>query len=333
MELSRERLTTAAAEEMEQMKIQSVRTNPRRGGVAAQSISEERMRDYIKPVFPKDKITQGQLLHILTSNEQLRVLCGHLDAQALTDVINAFQLVEVGFGVDIIRQGEEGDRLYIIFDGQVDIFVARRREDGFLEPGDKGAKVVTYGPGQPFGELALMYSTPRAATVTIASASAQLYALDRQDFQMLLAASRSEQYQMYNGWLCEVPILQTLNHYELARLSDVIEMTLFDTDEVIIAQGELTDRFYILEDGTCAAYMIGEHGERQVMRYELKGNYFGEVALLMGEARRASIRATGSGCSVASLSKEDFWSLLGPVAELLRPQLAHYLPYESFLGA
>lgn len=333
MEMSRERISTAAAEEMEQMKIQSVRTNPRRGGVASQSISEERMRDYVKPVFPKDETIQGWLLQVLMSNEQLKVLCGHLDAQALSDVVNAFQLVEVGLGVDIICQGGEGDRFYIIFDGQVDIFVARPREDGLLECGDKGSKVASYGPGMPFGELALMYTTPRAATVTIASATAQLYALERQDFQMLLAASRSEQYQMYNGWLCEVPILQTLNHYELARLADAIEITLFDTDEVVIAQGDVTDRFYILEDGTCAAYMIGEHGERQVMRYETKGNYFGEVGLLMGEARRASVRATGSGCSVASLSKEDFWSLLGPVAELLRPQLSHYLPYESFLGA
>jgi cAMP-dependent protein kinase regulator len=52
----------------------------------------------------------------------------------------------------VIQQGAEGDNFYVVDEGLFDIFV-------------KDKKVVEVGPGGSFGELALMYNTPRAATV------------------------------------------------------------------------------------------------------------------------------------------------------------------------
>ena len=56
----------------------------------------------------------------------------------------------------IIQQGDEGDNFYIIDQGSVDIYV-------------HGTKVVTLTEGASFGELALIYGTPRAATVEAVS--------------------------------------------------------------------------------------------------------------------------------------------------------------------
>jgi cAMP-dependent protein kinase regulator len=56
----------------------------------------------------------------------------------------------------IISQGDEGDNFYVVDEGQFDVYV-----------NDK--KVVEIGPGGSFGELALMYNTPRAATVQATS--------------------------------------------------------------------------------------------------------------------------------------------------------------------
>merc|ERR1712113_326477 len=120
------------------------------------------------------------------------------------------------------RQGEEGDCLYIVSDGQVDVFVARPGPDGVLPVGQKGAKVVSLGPGALFGELALMYSAPRAATVTIASAKCKLWKLDREPFKMLLAQQCQTQLSLYEGWLSEVEILKSLNQFELAKLSELL---------------------------------------------------------------------------------------------------------------
>jgi len=316
-------------EVQESARVNEARVAGRRGGVASQSVSAQRIQDYVKPVHPKNDHDTACIKHIIKTNDKLSLLFAHLQDSVMEDVANAFQPLEVACGHDVIRQDDNDcDRLYIINQGSVDIFVRRGERTHDV---DKGTKVVSLGSGEVFGELALMYSQPRAATVTVGSSSACLWALDRDSFQMLLASNASTHLAMYEGWLREVPLFQTLNHYELARLSDCTESHLYDTGEEIVRQGELGNMFYILEDGTCSAYMDGDQGRIEVKQYQNRGEYFGEVALLAEDGiRRTSIQATGTGCSVISLTKEQFASLLGPLVEHLRHYAAQYPEYSSF---
>lgn len=80
-------------------------------------------------------------------------------------VLAAFQEMTFAEGHDIIRQGAEGDLFYVVSSGTCDIFV-------------NGSLVSQVGPGQSFGELALLYDAPRAATVR-ASSPCTCWALDR----------------------------------------------------------------------------------------------------------------------------------------------------------
>mmetsp|Transcript_80795 Transcript_80795/g.254942 ORF Transcript_80795/g.254942 Transcript_80795/m.254942 type:complete len:264 (+) Transcript_80795:2-793(+) len=261
----------------------------------------------------------------------MRVLSAPLGGEPLNDVINAFDTKDVKEGEDIIKQGEEGDCLYIIAEGSVDIFVARPGPDGKVAPGDRGAQVVTFSSGALFGELALMYNAPRAATVCAASPTVSLWVLAAQDFKMLLAQSSQAQYAKYEGWLSNVELLKKLNHFELSKLADVLESECFDNNEDIIKQGSPGEKFYILEDGEAAAYIHGADGEKEVKKYEKQGDYFGEIALITSDTRKATVRATGSGCSVVSLSKEDFNSILGPISDILKDEVDNYPQYADFL--
>jgi len=308
----------------DQRRLQAVSQNRRRSAIATESISEDKIKNYKKPVYLKDPKDQAFIKNVISNNSQLQVLLGHCKESTLNDVVNAFMLRSETQSTDLIRQGEEGDSLYILEEGEVDIFVARPGADGQLQAG-RGGKVGTLGPRSLFGELALMYQAPRAATVTVASPTCKLWSLDREPFKMLLVQSESQTVQSYQEWLGDVEILKSLNKYELSRLSDAMESELFDLDETIVEQGEIGDKFYILEEGTCSAFVrLKDGSEKEVQQYTRKGQYFGELALLKGVPRAATVRATGSGAVVVSLSKEDFTNLLGPVENILEQHTKGY---------
>lgn len=316
----------------EDAKVAACQTRVRRAGVAAESVTDEAMADYKKPVYQKDDETNAKIKGTLKSNEKMQVLFGHLDGEPLQDVINAFYTKEVAGGTDIITQGDAGDCLYIVASGNVDIFVARPGPDGKIAAGDKGTKVVSFGPGALFGELALMYNAPRAATV-MANGNVVVWALSAVDFKMLLAKSSQANYAKYEGWLSEIDLLKVLNHFELAKLADCMSSELFDDDEVIIQQGDEGDRFFVVEDGCCDAYIHGENGEMKVKTYSERGSYFGEIALLTNAPRKATVKAGKGGCSCVSVSKEDFTLILGPLSEKLKGQVDLYPQYADFLKA
>jgi MFS family permease len=76
--------------------------------------------------------------------------------------------VRVDAGEDIFRQGDSGDRFYLVDSGEVVVSV-------------DGQPVQRLGPGGYFGEIALLRDVPRTATVT-AEQDTNLLALERDEF-------------------------------------------------------------------------------------------------------------------------------------------------------
>lgn len=95
-----------------------------------------------------------------------------LPPPTLESLARALVPEDVRAGVDVVTQGEEGDRFYVIADGEADVIA-------------DGSRVATLGRGEGFGEIALMYGVPRTATVRTRS-DVRLYALERQDFLVAL---------------------------------------------------------------------------------------------------------------------------------------------------
>ncbi len=91
-----------------------------------------------------------------------------LPAQVLERLSARLARMDVAAADSIFRQGDDGDRFYIIAEGIVDIHV-------------DGQRAPELGPGDYFGEIALVRDVPRTATAT-ASTAATLYALEREDF-------------------------------------------------------------------------------------------------------------------------------------------------------
>jgi cAMP-dependent protein kinase regulator len=241
-------------------------------------------------------------------------LFAHLDDDQFKTVLDA--LVEKPIpakDIKVITQGDAGDYFYVVEKGNFDIY---NHPSGAVQPGADGlgTKVGSTGPGGSFGELALMYNAPRAATVLSTDAKSTLWALDRITFRRILMDSAFQRRRMYEAFLEEVPLLSSLKPYERAKIADALDTIKYPANSTIIQEGDPGDAFYLLEAGEAEARKNGVEGP---VKLYSRGDYFGELALLDDKPRAASI-VTKTDVKVARLGRDGFKRLLGPVQDIMR---------------
>lgn len=284
----------------------------RRTSVSAESLNPTASANdnWTPPFHPKSADQEARLKKAISAN----FLFNHLDDEQSTQVLGA--LVEKPIpakGIKVIVQGDQGDFFYVVEKGTFDVYV---NPSGTLQPGldGLGEKVATIEPGGSFGELALMYNAPRAATVVSAEGGCTLWALDRITFRRILMDSTFQRRRLYESFLEEVPLLSTLTRYERSKIADALETQKYPAGTTIIKEGDAGEAFYLLESGEAEAFKVGTEGA--VKQYK-KGDYFGELALLNDAPRAASV-VSRTEAKVAKLGKDGFQRLLGPVESIMR---------------
>ncbi|OBA17515.1 uncharacterized protein OGAPODRAFT_23355 [Ogataea polymorpha] len=271
----------------------------RRTSVSAEALNPETFgEDGWKP--PVHQFTSEQLQR-LNASVVKNFLFSQLDEDSLKTIIFALEEKRAPQGTEIIKQGDEGDFFYVVEKGTVDFFV-------------NGQKVNSSGPGSSFGELALMYNSPRAATA-IAQTDCILWALDRMTFRRILLEGTSKKRSMYEKFLKEIPLLKSLSSYERSKLADALNSEFYSVGQNVVTEGEAGENFYFIESGTADVIKSGEG----VVSKLNKGDYFGELALLYDSPRQATVKAT-SPLKVVTLGKSGFQRLLGPAVDVLKLQ-------------
>ncbi|KAL1931213.1 hypothetical protein VTP01DRAFT_10350 [Rhizomucor pusillus] len=282
----------------------------RRTSVSAESMAPSHGHDFVKKVIPKTD-DQCERIRLSVSNN---FLFRNLDEEQYHDVVNAMSEKRVAAGQTIIEQGGVGDYFYVVESGTFDCYISKG--------GEPPNKVTSYEAGGSFGELALMYNAPRAATI-VATSDAVLWALDRVTFRTILMENTSRKRRMYESFLEEVPLLKSLESYERHKIADALESVYFEDGQAVVTQGDIGDRFYIIEAGQAAVYKTDLDGMRQEVNALGRGSYFGELALLNDTPRAATVVAQGR-LKCATLGKKAFTRLLGPVLEILKRNSENY---------
>ncbi|XP_076041124.1 cAMP-dependent protein kinase type II regulatory subunit isoform X2 [Oratosquilla oratoria] len=238
-----------------------------------------------------------------------------LDPDQINEVLDAMFERRVTEGEFVIKQGDDGDNFYVIDTGVFNILVA---SDSDSEP----RLVGKYDNAGSFGELALMYNLPRAATIQAISAGA-LWAMGRQTFRRILLKSACKKRKMYESLIEKVPMLKTLEMYERMNLADALIPKPKRDGELIIQQGEAADGMYFVEEGTVRIIMVNSNKEEKEISRVTTGGYFGELALVTKKPRAASIYAVGN-VRLAFLDVEAFERLLGPCMDLMKRNIEDY---------
>lgn len=327
----------------------------RRTSVSAESLDPSAATQALpKTVIPKSASQRARIEKAIANN----LLFRNLDQEQHDDVLNAMKEVTVQPGTEVIVQGAVGDFFYVVEEGTFEVWVRAPPTHTYAGPGQslvtqagEEKKVATYGPGGSFGELALMYNAPRAATV-VATSRATMWALDRVTFRSILVEHTSRKRKMYEAFLGEVSILQELNAKERAKIADALEEKVYDEGEAVVVEGEVGKNFYIIESGKAEVTKRKRNAQGNVEDEVLgtlgKGDYFGgesrvplfsarslvqpadcksttlrtrcaELALINSAPRAATVRAKpGEGrLRVATLGEKAFTRLLGPIIDIL----------------
>ncbi|XP_065580007.1 cAMP-dependent protein kinase type I regulatory subunit-like isoform X3 [Artemia franciscana] len=286
----------------------------RRGGISAETMTEEEATNYPKKIVPKDYKTMEALARSIDKN----VLFSHLDENERSDIFDAMFSVSASPGEKIIQQGDEGDNFYVIDSGEVEVFVNEQL-------------VTTIGEFGSFGELALIYGTPRAATVKARTAT-KLWGLDRDSYRRILMGSTIRKRKMYEEFLSKVSILEALDKWERLRVADVLESVSFSDGETIVRQGEPGDDFFIIVEGTAVVlqHRGGPGDAEPPVEVGLLGpsDYFGEIALLLDRPRAATVVARGT-LKCVKLDRARFERVLGPCSEILKRNIQLYNSFVS----
>ena len=220
-------------------------------------------------------------------------------------------------GENVIKQGDNGDCLYIVDQGELDCskrFPDNPNEDKYLK---------TYVPGEAFGELALLYNAPRAATIK-AKTDCVLWCLDRDTFNNIVKEGARLKREKYENFLKSVDILSTMDNYEISQVSEALRKCSFSSGEYIIRQGEVGDLFYIIEEGEATAF--GNNKDSIPEMNYTKGGYFGELALLKDQPRAANVKAK-TDVKLLSLDRNSFKRVMGPIDETLKRNAEKYLKF------
>jgi len=293
----------------------------RRFSVSSESYHPEHFANLSVRLLPKTDEQMQRLMATVKEN----VLFKHLENARVQDVVNAMWEVSYGPGMVVIKQGDDGDNMYVIEQGELEVLYS-------------GEVVSTLGPGRAFGETALMYNCPRTATIRTKT-GVKLWAIDRETFRRIIMQESIKRRALYQDFLSKVPLLENLLDYERAKVADALEPLEFEDGEVIIKQGSTdVDGFYIVENGTVRCIKEPDvlpngstaPGEAVEAIRLGPGDYFGELALLTNKPRAATVTSVGH-TKCLRITKKHFDQVMGPCEQILKRNTRTYASYEHLL--
>ncbi|XP_066851359.1 cGMP-dependent protein kinase 1-like isoform X3 [Anser cygnoides] len=206
----------------------------------------------------------------------------------------SFVPVQHGPGDTVLAEGDEGTAMYIVAEGQLSVT-------------QRGRQLRTLGPGDVFGELAILYHCKRTATVQALS-PVRLWAIDRQRYRAITTSSAKQRRAKILDSLRTVHWLQDLSDSHLSKLLDAMEECSFAPGHVIIREGDKGESFYIILKGQVRVSRRVD-GQEKLLRVLGAGEHFGELSLLENIRRTATCQAQGH-VTCITVAKEDFLEII-----------------------
>jgi len=296
----------------ESMKMNTSGPPKSRASVSAEAYGTwNQKKAFVCPVYEKSDDAKVRLRAVLLKS----FMFSELDSGDMDTIILAMKECNFKAGDKVFSEGEDGDCLFIIEKGDLDCL---KKIDGV-------EKVVkSCATGDVFGELALLYNAPRAAGV-VAKGDCVTWQLDRDTFNQIVKDAAAKRRNKYDEFLKSVTLISGIGDYERSQIADALKPEVYKKGDVVVKQDDPGDKFFILDEGSLYAMKaIPGEGEKRVMDYKSRGDYFGELALLKNQPRAANVIVESDVAKVLTMSRSAFSKMLGPLQNILLKQVATY---------
>src|ERR1700736_5180976 len=228
------------------------------------------------------------------------------------------------FGDIIVREGDAAEAFYVLTSG-------RARAIKVMPNGDEIA-LGALRPGDSFGEAALAEGGTRKATVRCSTA-VEVARLDRDDFLQLVQqvpelrhhVELTGRQRALQGFLYQFSNFGRLPAPALRSMMENLTPMTCEKGGLIIREGDPAGPMFILEKGRARAFLANNGRERNLAFYR-DGDYFGELSILNGSPRAASVEAFTE-CRLLALEPNTVRDLKRRFPEfqhLLEERLAQY---------
>lgn len=254
-------------------------------------------------VFPNISKSGSDRKFIRNCLDEKFFLFKELDTDSKGKMIDAMeQKNSVELREIITTQGDEGDFMYIIQSGKFEVVV-------------DGNKVKTLKQGEIFGELALLYQCPRAATIRCIEAPGSLWKLERKVFTNIANKVYASASKSNFDKLSKCELLKDLRPSQKRAIADVLVRKGYKKGENIILKGDIGTNFYIIDEGSVICINDDtDNGQTDLVLNA--GQYFGEVALTQNVPRQRTVRCREDTVCLI-LDKSDFTNLLGNLQDAI----------------
>jgi HlyB family type I secretion system ABC transporter len=228
------------------------------------------------------------------------------------------------FGDVLVRQGDPADAFYILLSGRARVVKADQNGNEIA--------LATLKPGDSFGEAALSKAGARTATVRCSTAVEALR-LNRADFLQLAEKTPelkhyieiTRRHRALHGFLYEFSNFGRLPMPALRSLVEKLRPIEMPKGASIIRQGDPPGAMFILEKGRARAFH-SKNGTQQNLAFYRDGDFFGELSILNGSPRAASVEAA-SDCRLLALDPDTVRDLklrYPEFGKLMQERLAQY---------
>jgi cAMP-dependent protein kinase regulator len=231
-------------------------------------------------------------------------LFSDLKKEELSRVIEKIKAKQYMKGSAVCHEGDSGDSLFIISHGKVGIFRQNRSGEKVF--------ITELKDGDFFGEFGFFSNSRRQATVE-AMENTEILEITKQDLEAIIkefppvsdVLFKFYKERVLDNLLATSTLFRSFPSAERKQILGKFTIEAFPIGATVLEEGAPGDSLYIIKTGRVEVFTIDIKGAPMTLAQLREGDFFGEISLLTGRPRSASIKVLQA-AELMRLSKNDF---------------------------